>query len=127
MNTSHERVEETSVEWYTPSHVLEALGATSELVKPKRPPFDIDPCAAPARYRNRLPEIASQHLCVHDQFSSQGDGLTNDWGPDSKSVWLNPPYGREMDRWLKKMSEHSNGVALIFARTDTKAFQEYIW
>jgi hypothetical protein len=38
-------------------------------------------------------------------------------------VWLNPPYGKETQIWLQKLLDHGNGIALIFARTDTKWFQ----
>ena len=42
-------------------------------------------------------------------------------------IWLNPPFGREAVKWLKRMADHGNGIALIFARTETKAFQEFCW
>ena len=42
-------------------------------------------------------------------------------------VWLNPPYGRETFSWLNKLSTHRNGIALIFARTETKGFHKEIW
>ena len=28
---------------------------------------------------------------------------------------------------MRRMAEHGNGVLLIFARTETKSFQEYCW
>ena len=40
---------------------------------------------------------------------------------------VNPPYGREIEDWMKKMVEHNNGVALVFARTDAKWFQRYVF
>ena len=40
-------------------------------------------------------------------------------------MWLNPPYGRHTITWLAKMNDHRNGVALIFARTDTRWFHLY--
>ena len=43
-------------------------------------------------------------------------------------MWLNPPYGRNVFQWLLRLSEHNDGgIALIFARTETKGFHEYIW
>ncbi len=42
-------------------------------------------------------------------------------------MWLNPPYGRAMTDWLKKMSRHNKGTALIFARTETEAYHEFVW
>ena len=42
---------------------------------------------------------------------------------------MNPPYGREIGRWVKKASEARGGVVvcLLPARTDTKYFHEYIY
>ena len=34
----------------------------------------------------------------------------------------NPPYGLEVVKWFDKLSIHGNGIALIFARTETKMF-----
>ena len=36
-----------------------------------------------------------------------------------------PPYGKETASFLMKMSKHNNGLALVFARTDTKWFHDY--
>jgi hypothetical protein len=41
-------------------------------------------------------------------------------------VWLNPPYGREIAKWLAKLADHGNGVALVFSRTETGWGQEMI-
>ena len=46
-------------------------------------------------------------------------------------VFCNPPYGRELPKWVKKCYEESlNGslvVMLIPARTDTRWFHDYIY
>ena len=42
-------------------------------------------------------------------------------------IWLNPPYGPHAEKFLARMAAHGNGIALIFARTETKAFQEHCW
>jgi hypothetical protein len=44
-------------------------------------------------------------------------------------VWLNPPYGRDcgMDAWIEKMAKHRNGITLIFAKTDTQVWRDWIW
>lgn len=47
--------------------------------------------------------------------------------PWNGRVWLNPPYGRDVFKWIEKLSVHKNGIALIFARTETKGFHEQIW
>jgi hypothetical protein len=89
--------------WLTPHHIVEALGK-----------FDLDPCGAPGH------TLAP----VTYQLDDGQDGLELDW---FGRVWLNPPYGKESPPFLKKMSEHKNGIAFIFARTETKAFFEYVW
>ena len=58
------------------------------------------------------------------------DGLSQDWS--GHTVFCNPPYGREAYQWIKKCSEEAQKpdttvVMLIAARTDTKAFHEYIY
>lgn len=30
-------------------------------------------------------------------------------------------------KWLRRMSEHGNGIALVFARTETEWFWETVW
>lgn len=59
---------------------------------------------------------------------SLNDGLKQDW---SKEVcWMNPPYGREVGRWVNKARVESiRGavvVALLPARTDTKWFHDHV-
>jgi hypothetical protein len=51
------------------------------------------------------------------------DGFVSQW---SGRVWLNPPYGKETSRWLEKLADHGNGVALIFARMDTQWAQNML-
>ena len=103
MNTSFERCENTKVEWLTPPELVKQLGE-----------FDLDPCSpidAPFYH-------AKKHYTILD------DGLSKKW---SGRVYLNPPYGRGMELWLEKLKNHGNGIALIFARTETKCFFEHIW
>jgi hypothetical protein len=89
--------------WLTPPHVIEALGE-----------FDLDPCAS----LNRPWDTAKHHYTI------ETDGLVSPW---FGRVWCNPPYGPAMPPFLKKMVEHGDGIVLIFARTETKAFFEYVW
>ena len=45
-------------------------------------------------------------------------------------MFCNPPYGRELPKWIEKCYKESSNatvVMLIPARTDTKAFHEYIY
>ena len=90
--------------WFTPQYIIETLG-----------PFDLDPCTQSFRPF----DTASLHVC--EDF---GDcGLSKDW---YGRVWLNPPYGKAILKWLKKLSTHGNGIALVFSRTETGWGQEMI-
>lgn len=41
---------------------------------------------------------------------------------------MNPPYNRDkVDRWLDRLADHGNGIALIFARTETQTFFDHVW
>lgn len=46
------------------------------------------------------------------------------------AIWVNPPYSRAVGKWLAKGKEQSQFgivVMLVFARTDTKWFQDIVW
>ena len=47
------------------------------------------------------------------------------------AVWCNPPYGRNVGRWVQKASETAKAgdvvVMLLPARTDTAWFHDLIW
>jgi len=55
------------------------------------------------------------------------DSLIQNWSEEKGWKWMNPPYGREIGKWIKKASEERNVVALLPARTDTKYFHEFIY
>ena len=43
-------------------------------------------------------------------------------------MWCNPPYGsREVVPWLKRMAQHGNGFLLIYARSETLAWQRDVF
>lgn len=90
-------------DWITPKEINAALGQ-----------FDLDPCASVTQPW----PMASQHYTVED------DGLSRCW---FGRVWLNPPYGPQTGRWLEMLARHNDGVALIFARTETRMFFDYVW
>jgi len=90
-------------EWLTPPDIIKALGV-----------FDLDPCSPISRPW----DTANKH------YSARDNGLKQNW---EGRIWLNPPYGREAACWLEKIAEHGNGIALIFARTETEMFFEYVW
>lgn len=103
MNTSFERSENTKIEWLTPPEIVKKLGD-----------FDLDPCCpinAPFYH-------AKNHYTIID------DGLSKNW---VGRVYMNPPYGKGMEKWIEKLKKHGNGITLIFARTETKCFFEHIW
>ena len=52
------------------------------------------------------------------------DGLGEPW---EGRVWLHPPYGPETWMWLARLAEHKSGIALIFARTETRGFVAQVW
>lgn len=63
-------------------------------------------------------------------YTEKEDGLSQNWG--GETVWCNPPYGKELPKWIKKCEEegkkkNTTVVMLIPARTDTRAFHEYIY
>lgn len=93
----------TTHDWLTPPELIHALGS-----------FDTDPCAS--QYQ--------PWRTAAEQFTIEDDGLARSW---KGRVWCNPPYGPHAEKFLRRMAEHGNGVLLIFARTETKAFQEYCW
>lgn len=97
-------VEGESIEWYTPPHIFRALGVE----------FDLDPCSPPGG----LPWVPAQRA-----LSIEDDGLRQRW---NGRVWLNPPYGKETGAWVEKLSHHGDGIALVFARTDTAWFQAHV-
>ena len=61
-------------------------------------------------------------------FDKNKNGLNWDWGG---CCWMNPPYGREIGKWVKKAYEESlkgcTVVCLLPSRTDTRWFHDYIY
>jgi hypothetical protein len=94
-----------SNDWLTPPELLAALG-----------PFDLDPCASERQpWRTAVTE-----------YTRAEDGLARPW-PAGSFVWLNPPYGSEAGAWVDRLARHGNGLALLFARTETRWFFESVW
>ena len=69
----------------------------------------------------------SNHKCA-SYYTKEQDGLSQKWG--GGHVYCNPPYGREIGKWVEKAYREScHGslvVMLLPARTDTKWFHDYI-
>ena len=61
-------------------------------------------------------------------FTRDVNGLAQAWAPDV--CWMNPPYGREIGRWVQKAHvESTKGatvVCLLPARTDTAWWHDYV-
>ena len=100
---NHQSAKALKDEWLTPPWILKRLGS-----------FLLDPCAA----INQPWATASVH------FTKIEDGLAQPW---IGRVWLNPPYGLGARRWLDRLAQHGNGIALTFARTETQMFFETVW
>tara|TARA_Y100000361_G_scaffold152627_1_gene172517 strand:+ start:2148 stop:2630 length:483 start_codon:yes stop_codon:yes gene_type:complete len=63
-------------------------------------------------------------------LTEEQNALDLDWSKyASRSVWLNPPYGRAIGKWIRKAyMESTKGlcvVCLVFARTDTRWFHRW--
>lgn len=76
--------------------------------------FNLDVCALPNNAKCK------------NYFTPEVDGLSQEW----KGIcWMNPPYGREISKWVKKAYESSlegaTVVCLLPARTDTKWWHDY--
>ncbi len=60
-------------------------------------------------------------------YTTEQDGLAQEW---AGVCWMNPPYGREIRRWVCKAYEASllgtTVVCLLPARTDTSWWHEYV-
>lgn len=95
-------------EWATPQHLFDELDREFG--------FTLDPCATDENAKCRR------------YYTAEQDGLKQDWA--GQTVFCNPPYGREIGKWVKKCYEESlkGGVVvmLIPARMDTTYVHDYI-
>lgn len=79
-----------------------------------------------AKYRFTLDACASkENAKCSNYFTEKVDGLKQPW---TGVVWCNPPYGREISKWIQKgydsSLEGATVVMLLPARTDTKYFHD---
>ena len=96
-------------EWSTPQDLFDKLD--------KEFHFDLDVCAN-----------ESNHKCAL-YYDRKQDGLKMPW--EGHVVWCNPPYGREIGKWVKKacnehMAHGTTIVMLLPARTDTRWFHNHV-
>lgn len=100
---SHQSHKMMKDEWLTPPDIIESLGK-----------FDLDPCAP----------IIRPWETATNYYTAKDDGLSKMW---FGRVWCNPPYGKATGIWLNKLADHGDGIALTFARTETKMFFDTVW
>lgn len=82
-------------------------------------------------FRFTVDVCASRDNAKVERFFTQDDvppSLFRDWG--SEICWMNPPYGREIPRWVCKAWDASTRgatvVCLLPARTDTNWWHDYV-
>jgi phage N-6-adenine-methyltransferase len=95
-------------EWETPKYVFDALHQEFN--------FQLDVCAT------------VENTKCKNFFDKPTDGLKQDWSP--YRCWMNPPYGKDIAKWIRKAYQESlRGalvVCLIPARTDTKWWHDWV-
>ena len=109
-----------SDEWETPQELFDELN--------KEFNFEVDAAASDENHKCDIYFKKNP-----DPFHC--DGLTADWG--GHITFCNPPYGREIGKWVRKAYETQKSawnykyktivVMLVLARTDTKWFHDYIY
>ena len=95
--------------WETPQDLFDKLNAEFN--------FTLDPCAS------------NDNAKCQKYFTQEQDGLKQDW--QGETVFCNPPYGREIEKWVSKAYQESLKpdtlvVMLLPSRTDTTWFHDYI-
>ena len=94
--------------WETPQALFDELD--------KEFHFTIDVCAVP------------ENAKCERYFTTAQNGLKQDWNTGGGTIYMNPPYGREIGLWVRKAAESNvTAVCLLPARTDTAWFHDYIY
>ena len=101
----------SSIEWETPQDFFDELDREFH--------FTLDPCAT------------KENKKCDQYISKEFNGLSIPWSIYSDSVFMNPPYDRDIGKWMKKAFEESQkGITvacLIQGRScDTKWWHEYV-
>lgn len=95
--------------WATPQDFFDKLNEEFH--------FNLDPCALPSNAK------------CSTYFTPIQNGLIQDWS--GFRVFCNPPYGKEIKKWVKKCYDEAQKgtliVLLIPARTDTTYFHNFIY
>ncbi len=95
-------------EWETPQELFDQLNEEFH--------FTLDPCCT------------HQNAKCQKHYTIEEDGLAQSW--DGERVFMNPPYGRNISKWIEKAfkeSAHALVVCLIPSRTDTNYWHKYIF
>ena len=94
--------------WETPKELFDELNAEFH--------FNLDVCAL------------SENAKCDQYYTPEQDGLSQ---PLYGRCWCNPPYGRQVWRWVEKAArsalEGATVVMLLPARTDTRWFHRWIY
>lgn len=98
------------MDWATPKDFFDKVNAEFRL--------ELDVCAT------------TQNAKLPNYITPERDALKLPWTlRNGNRCWMNPPYGREIGKWMKKAYEESlHGalvVCLVPARTDTKWWHDY--
>jgi phage N-6-adenine-methyltransferase len=93
-------------DWSTPDELFSELDSIFH--------FELDACASPSNAK--CPRF----------FTKDDDALKHRW---RGTVWMNPPYGREISAFMEKAFEESllgaTVVCLVPSRTDTQWWHRY--
>jgi phage N-6-adenine-methyltransferase len=102
-------------DWETPQDLFDALNSEFG--------FSVDVCAS------------NKNAKVTRFWNQDMDSLAIPWVQWAKAndlppvFWMNPPYGREIGKWIQKAYEESQGggtvVCLVPSRTDTRWWHDY--
>lgn len=98
-------------EWATPQWLFDVLDGVYR--------FTLDPCST------------HENAKCRKHYTREENGLTQSWAKET--VFVNPPYGREILSWVYKCLTESKMygakqiVALLPARTDTRWFHDCVY
>lgn len=106
--SGNQRTNVKTDEWLTPPEIVRALG-----------PFDLDPCVPCSMAHEGKPWTTARTM-----YCLCRNGLELEW---EGMVFVNPPYGTKIGRWVTKMARHNNGIVLAFARTEVGWFQDGVF
>jgi len=98
--------ESQTCEWSTPQALFDKLDREFG--------FTLDPCSTDENAK-----------CIK-HYTRADDGLSQRW--KGHIVFMNPPYGREIAKWIEKAWRESKAatiVCLVPARTDTAWWHDY--